>query len=587
MSLLANFVLLGLVLRPAQAQFTQSSKQWAVIDFVNKSPLGGPALGGAASDAVSTLLLGTNRYDILPRETVERIYKELELTPPVTRDLDVLRIGQALSAETIIVGEISDARINTSALGKSADVVLVVRGIDVASGLPVLGAAVHGQSSERPGDVSDDVVLNEAISYAAQQAVNVLMTQQVDIATVLTTPTTRTVTLNKGAREGLKIGMQMVVTRGKEEVARIRINDLSPDVSTATVISQSKGVAPGDKARAIYNNLPVVTLQSGGGARVRAAKSGGSSSSLMSILVVGALAAVIGAGGSGSGAGDVRTEATSLADGITPGVKISWSPSIFSSGRGRVEWQIWRNDVIETPVRVVPGVESHAFDDPFARTDPWRNMGSLIGGTDCVDDPGQEPIDPPAPGIQPGTSYMYMVSLVYKLFAGDLPGGTGDTECFFQTGREQAKGQATPLDLVTLVAPENGATDIGDLVQFTWESTPGADQYAVEVSTQSNFANASRIAVVARVDSVEAGNISTDPLDISGVFSGTQRLYWRVGARNSVDVPGPVKDAKGERYVFSRPFQFDRPEGPPPPPLRRGATAKGGGTVKGGTGKGK
>ncbi|MBA3726062.1 MAG: hypothetical protein H0W86_06325, partial [Armatimonadetes bacterium] len=323
LSLLCNFLLLGFTLKSAEAQFTSASKQWVVLDFVNKSAHGGPALGGAAADAVSTLLLGTNRYDILPRETVERIYKELELTPPITRELDVLRVGQALTAETVITGEITESRINTSAQGKSADVVLVVRGIDVASGLPVLGAAVHGQSSERPGDVSDDVVLNEAVSYAAQQAVNSILTQQVDIATVLTTPTTRTVQLNKGSRQGLKNGMEMVVTRGKEQVATIRISDVSPDLATATIVRASKGVAPGDKARAIYNRLATVTLERGGGARVRSARSGGSSSSLLSILVVGALALTL-ANGGGSGPGDLKSEATPLADNETPGVKLSW-----------------------------------------------------------------------------------------------------------------------------------------------------------------------------------------------------------------------------------------------------------------------
>jgi hypothetical protein len=585
LALLANFIAFGASIRPAHAQFRTAAKQWVVLDFANNSNLGGPALGGAASDAVSTLLLGTNRFDILPRETVERIYRELELTPPITRELDILRVGQALSAEIVITGEIKEARINAGRQGKSADVVLVVRGIDVSSGYTVLGAAVKGQSTERPGDVADDVVLNDAVNYAAQKAVDVMLSQQVDIATVLTTPTTDTVQLNKGSRQGIKLGMEMVVTRGREQVAMIRVVDLATDSSTGRVLRSNKGVAPGDRARAIYN-IPNVTLNSKGDgmttSRARSAFKGlGSSATLMTLLVVGALAVTIGGGGGDMGTGDFRTEASTLNDGITPGVKLSWTPNIFSGGRGRVEWHVWRSDYIPTPVVVVPGPESSGFDTPFPRTYSWRILNNIVGTTECEEDPGATPFDDPAPGVIPGTTYLYQLSLVYKLSALDVPGGTGGGGdfCFFQTARQSAVGPSTPVTPVDLLSPPNGATDIGSIIQFSWNSTPGADQYVVEISTQANFANANNMRVVARVDSLLTGGISSDPIDFSAIYPSTQRLYWRVGARNSVDVPGPVRDKLGERYVFSRPFQFDRIIPPPPPP---GMGGKGKGT-KGGS----
>lgn len=584
LSLVANFLTFGMLFGNAEAQFRTAAKQWAVIDFVNNSGVGGQALAGTATDAVSNLLLGTNRFDILPREAVERIYRELELNPPITRDLDILKIGQALNAETIVTGEITQARVNRSANGKSADVVLYVRGIDVASGLPVLGAAVHGQSSERPGDVSDETVLNEAVSYAAQKAVDEMLMQQVDVATVLTTPTVSTVQLNKGSRQGIKNGMEMVVTRGREQVAKVRISDVSPDVSTATVISSSKGVAPGDKARAVYSKLPTVTLGSKpGAAKVRTARRGDASAALLSLLVVGALALTIQSGGGENGPGNLVTEATTLADGSTPAVRLTWHPNIFNGGRGRVEWHLWRQDYIPTPVRVVNGTESRAFDFPGARIEAWRDMGTTIGGTECIEDPGQENFDDPAPGIDPGTTYMYLISLVYKLSSLDLPGGGaggggGATECFFQTGRQAAIGPVTPLTPVVLTTPVNGATDIGALVQFSWQSTPGANEYAVELSTRPDFRNRNQMVVVARVNTLLQGGVATDPINISALFPGVQRLYWRVGARNAVDVPGPVPDALGERYVFGSQlginvFQFDRIIPPPPPP---GGGKKGG-----------
>ena len=573
LALLSNFLLFGVTLKPAEAQFRTATRQWAVLDFVNQSAVGGPALGAAAADAVSALILGSNRFDVLPRETVDRIYSQLELTPPITRQLDVLRVGQGLGVETVITGEITDARINTSANGKSADVAMVVRGIDVASGLSVMGAAVHGQSTERPGNVADDVLLNEAVNYAAQLAVDKLLTQQVDVATVLTTPTTKTVQLNKGARQGIKKGMHMVVLRGREEVARIRISDVETDSSVAIVDSSSKGVAPGDKARAIVLDPGSVELTGNGGARVRTPKTRStSSSSLLTILVVGALAGVIGTGSDGGGgASRVISEAGILPDNQTPGVKISWSLSMFNGGRGRLEWQVWRSDYTATAIRVVDGFQTVAYDSPGAFADPWRDpTGIQLEPVSCDEPEAPEPIDPPAPGVILGNSYLYSVMLIYTLFPQDLPGGgggDGETLCVFKTNFRHAEGQATPIDRITLTSPPNNTVNVGDIVQFSWNAVPGANQYAVEVSTDPAFQSAANIAVVARVESISPGGISTDPIDLSGVFPNSQRIYWRVGGRNAADRPGPVKDAEGERYVFSQPFQFDRAKNPPPPPL--------------------
>ncbi len=578
LALLSNFLLFGASLKPAEAQFRTGTKQWAVLDFVNRSALGGPALGAAAADAVSTLILGSNRYDVLPRETVDRIYSQLELTPPITRQLDILRVGQGLGVETVITGEITDARINTNSNGKSADVAMVIRGIDVASGLTVMGAAVHGQSTERPGNVADDVLLNEAVNYAAQQGVDKLLTQQVDVATVFTTPTVTTVQLNKGSRQGIKKGMKMVVLRGREQVATIRISDVETDSSVAIVDEATKGVAPGDKARAIVMDAGAVTLTPSGGARIRSPKTSSSSSStLLSVLVIGALAAVIATGSDGAGgASYVRTEATILPDNVTPGVKISWGLSTFSGGRGRLEWQVWRSDYSTSAIRVVDGFATVAYDKPGVHNPPdfWRDPSEiLLQPVRCDEDPGTEEIDPPAPGVNLGTSYLYSVMLIYTLFPQDLPGGGGGGDgegevCVFKTNFRNAEGQVTPIDRIQLTSPPNNTVNVLDLVQFSWNAVPGANQYAVEISTDPAFQSAANIVVVARVESISPGGVSTDPIDISGIFPSFQRLYWRVGGRNAADRPGPVKDAEGERYVFSTPFQFDRTEKPPPPPLR-------------------
>lgn len=567
-SLLVNILVIAFPVSRAEAQFSTTRSQWAVVDFVNKSGVGGDALGGVASDAVTTLLIGSNRADLIEKESVDRVIDELQLSKPITNKLELLRLGQAIGAEVVITGEVQKARINKGANGKSADVVLLVRGIDVASGLSVLGTAEFGQSAERPGDVSDDAVLNEAINFAAQKSVTTIIQQQIGVATVLATPTSKFVKINKGSRDGIKVGMDMVVTRGREQVATIHISDVSTQEAEATVRSSIKGVAPGDKARVLYDKLPEIQLTARG-PRTRTVRRGDTTGALLAVLVVGLIALTMNKG-QGNSPGEFWTEAALAEDGVSPVVKCSWHPNIFNLGtQNRVEWQVWRTDYADTPVEVVPGSFNSVYDRAAARTRNWRDMGSIVGGPACVEDPGQEAFENPAPGIIPGTTYMYTLSLVYKLSSLDVPGAeTGGeiTDCFFTTTREPAKGPSTPLDQATLISPPNGATDVNNTVQFSWTAVPGANQYAVEISTSPTFSNANNVRLIATVESILPGSVSTDPIDISGVFPASQRLYWRVGARNSADIPGPVKDILGLRYVQSLPNQFDRVTPPPPPP---------------------
>ena len=51
------------------------------------------------------------------------------------------------------------------------------------------------------------------------------------------------------------------------------------------------------------------------------------------------------------------------------------------------------------------------------------------------------------------------------------------------------------------------------------------------------------------------------------VIQNATTIWWRIGARNIDDVPGPIPDATGQRYIFSVPRSFTRPNNPPPPPL--------------------
>jgi hypothetical protein len=136
---------------------------------------------------------------------------------------------------------------------------------------------------------------------------------------------------------------------------------------------------------------------------------------------------------------------------------------------------------------------------------------------------------------------------------------------------------ATPLIRPLLQAPQEGQAvapptpgdPLNDQITFTFQSVVSADpitvQYIVEVSTDPNFPRSTTRVVGTRV-SAATGTVSITADNNFLTAQGTL-VWWRVGARNVADRPGPTKDASGQRYVFSAPRSFTRPGSPPPPPL--------------------
>jgi hypothetical protein len=112
--------------------------------------------------------------------------------------------------------------------------------------------------------------------------------------------------------------------------------------------------------------------------------------------------------------------------------------------------------------------------------------------------------------------------------------------------------------------------------QFTFLSVanPAYDvtvEYVIQVSSTLNFAKNTYIqrTVFQRRDT---GTLATQGIDLndtslpSSILTATT-LYWRIGAKNIIDVPGPVPDDfTQQRYIFSVINQLTRPGAPPPPP---------------------
>lgn len=244
---------------PVQAQ-TNGTPTWAVLDFQNRSGYGGAEVGRAASDAFVVELGKSNKYEVLSRQETEKGIADTGLTPPLDA-IGLQRLGRGLGVPAVATGEV--AAISFSRSPRQATASVIIRVIDTSTGELVNGALAQGRSNPRAiGTNDDDALVNEAINNAAFAAVRQITQFNLPKATVLISRDQNSVVLNRGTRDGLFNGLNMVVTRNNSEVGRIQVSDAQADQSTASVTRRGLGIQPQDRATAVYQ-LPAYTVQGG------------------------------------------------------------------------------------------------------------------------------------------------------------------------------------------------------------------------------------------------------------------------------------------------------------------------------------
>ncbi|MCC6485788.1 MAG: hypothetical protein IT209_13185 [Armatimonadetes bacterium] len=578
----------------------QGADYVAVLDFANASRSGGQMPARLATDAVAVELAKSDKFTVASRRQIADAMNNLDLQPPLNVT-SIVRLAKELGVSSVITGTLRSVEFTNNP--RQAKVEMEVRMLDAETGEAMNGAIARGQSTPVPNFTGDDdVLLTQAINNAAYVGVNTMLSYIIPEATVLNSIGDDRVLLNKGAQDGIRRGMEMLVSRDGETVGRIRILEVSNNDATANVLPGStRGVHPQDKARAIFKLPDVATGGFGespstvSGGVVGGGKKRGTGRVAGLLLGLGILALLasqskssesVGPGGAATG---LRAEATSAMS--SPAVRVTLDPSRFAR-TGLIQYKIWRDD-LPTPVfGVDPNISMV--------NDPDLPVGTTLPVTFLRVDPNDtssapDEVSATNPGITPGRTYNYYISGVYKILTGlgggsdsGTGGGTGGTSSTYkyQETTQQFVGRSTPLEQITranMLTPTFNAQDI-DLqnVTFAWNAVAGADRYIVEVSTNPAFSNVRfRSSAVTSSPSAAGTQVTLGNQNIASFFSGITSgtpLYWRVGAVNSLDVPGPVPDAlSGLRYVYSEVSQFRTKEEPPPPPGGGSGGGSGGG----------
>ena len=150
---------------------------------------------------------------------------------------------------------------------------------------------------------------------------------------------------------------------------------------------------------------------------------------------------------------------------------------------------------------------------------------------------------------------------------GNAGGGqNGTTLLYRESNVEAVSGPVTPIARPGITGP-TADQDLRRIV-VTFRTVQGANEYCVEFSDTPNFKK--KVQMVPFIAPFAAGLESrTEAYNIFDAFPRATRIYFRVGARNAIDAPGPVgKDTpNADSFVYSQDGSaFGRLPLPPGPP---------------------
>lgn len=287
LSLLAVSLVSCVEPQAVQAQIPTGVATAVVLDF-EVAPGLDAVLGRKAADAVAVEMKSSGDFDVVSRQRLEEIVASVPgLRPPYTA-ATARRLGESLGANVVILGRVVSANVSSQIApavptsSKSASNSSVTFGTSVPPGSTVRTARVQmeiRQLEVRTGDftngaqpaeittdafdeLDDDVLIDQSLDKAAYTAVRQIRLYIPNEATIMNT-TASDVELNRGFRDGVRVGQVYTVTRDiyntrrrineRIKVAEVRIARIDANQSVAVLSDGGAvGIRTGDKARRIF-----------------------------------------------------------------------------------------------------------------------------------------------------------------------------------------------------------------------------------------------------------------------------------------------------------------------------------------------
>jgi hypothetical protein len=258
-ALLVNTIAFAAVLHSQPAAASPSSDTLTVIvaPFIHldKQRAGGDDLARWAADAIAVELANSGRFEVLKAGEVNRQAKELGFRSPYDKD-ELNQIAVRLGASAVVSGDVAFVRARSSkSLLRAVEVGLRVRITDTSQGEFINGSAQIGIAKVKPEETEFYVLAKNAVSKAALLGAREIISYTLPEGIVTLTQTNLSgtqVLINRGARDGVREGLEMLVLRNGLRVGHVRVTGVFATDAEAILLDTTEGIRPMDKIRVVF-----------------------------------------------------------------------------------------------------------------------------------------------------------------------------------------------------------------------------------------------------------------------------------------------------------------------------------------------
>ncbi|NCO92747.1 MAG: hypothetical protein GW880_15645 [Armatimonadetes bacterium] len=250
----------------AQAKITRA----VILDFQVAKDLDA-SLGRRAADAVALDLTNSGNYEVLSRQELQdamvKVFGRVDMDLSPADQLRLVRVGE-LDARYVISGKVFSKSVVTSPPAATVRIGVLRR--DTDSGDPDSGAMVDGEASRPAGDADPEVLVDEAISTAADRATRQMEAYFVPAGHVLIVARDQRIVINRGENHGVRPGMRFSVTQtyrdvDKEQIKTDKVGELTvdtvdPEQATCHTSLSLKGIQTMNRVHAIYEWPPMPSV---------------------------------------------------------------------------------------------------------------------------------------------------------------------------------------------------------------------------------------------------------------------------------------------------------------------------------------
>ncbi|NSW54621.1 MAG: hypothetical protein HPY44_01290 [Armatimonadetes bacterium] len=578
----------------AHAQKISQAISVAVVPFANRS--GNPSLliSDKATDAVALALDDSQEYVVTTRADTRREMESLGILRSETGRHSVsteqmVRLGERLRVEKVASGSVDALSIQKNG---QCRVRLTLTLLDIATQEFLEGATADYTTRPIPGWTGDEAsAMNEALRSAAEECVRKIQTTRTPRGNVDMVDNSGAIIVNLGARDGIEVGMQLLVVRGVWnagiekvvlqkigviEVSRVEVNDC--------VCRSVSGSLPrtADKVYVMYRPSERVAMQA------RQAKTKQMSRVLIALgLGLGIYA--VATGDDNQSAPGVTAFLSQSAPGAEPRIRVEANAGTFPGSAKTHAWLVYRGSWAGFPplvddrnflVAAVPGSKLSNFeDDPSFQAGLEFELTFQYFDRAGDEEDGDVSITYNHLPLTAGQTYFYKLRRIVDPGFVEIP--IADTtqaadeleDVDFEIDPPQSLGDASsPAGPITffyppqLETPSNGNQTVdprSGRTTFRWTPSVGADQYKVLIFTNPQ---ATGTAVKESPVLNSTGSTTTMNWVLNMDLQGATEYYWFVAARRSGETPARVRSNGFTGWLLSEPFRFTTAVLPPSGP---------------------